>query len=165
MDKLANPFERTFRASNIIQMVLIIFLWIVLGAVSVAYLFEVIALNLLILYWVTILLLTIWNRSLKLTIMQSGITFFSGFKERRLIWTEINAVSSSYNSWGFGGENSFTIHPKNNTKAGISFNITYFRYKDLAEVVLAIVKHVPEVHLDESTVKLLNRYSSADRKI
>ena len=78
---------QVFKASHLSQIISLILLWVFFLIAFIWLLFESSQLHLILLFGLLILLLTIWNRSLKIKVDDSGILYRAGAKTKTLYWS------------------------------------------------------------------------------
>ena len=152
------PESGSFRAINWIQIIALLVMFALLGIAIVAFLNRLIEIEALMLYFLFMLILSIPTLNHRLSYDHIGITYSAIFSTKKIAWSEIRSVSTNLFSRGVQFQRDFIISNNNPANDGLTFNATYFRFRDLALLVTIMKIKNPAVELDESTFKLLEKY-------
>ena len=142
-----------FRASHLSQIVSLTLLWLFFLVVLLYSFYEPTQLKLTLLFGGLVFLLTAWNRSLKIVLDESGILYKSGWKTRSLSWTDIGSIDMELETTGTTFSKNVIIRSNNVTKMEISFNVFYFRQKDITLLGQIIRDRLPDLPMDEDFSK------------
>ena len=145
------PQSRIIRTKHPVQYLLAVFLWICFIALTYFAVHGVIGWRNPLLFTLMLIFLSGWLYRLQLVIEPEGIVYRSGwFKTERLGWEEIGRIHVF-------AEYLLVCLP--DKKRSIGINYFYFRPRDMAGVIRAIVAHNPQVQLDGKAEKLLQRFA------
>jgi hypothetical protein len=110
-----------------------------------------------VLFTLVVLLTIWWIRTVRLEVSETGVSFQSGFYNRSLAWSDIEALSFRDQHWGTGGEMAMFVHSNNPSRKGIKINRLYFAGNKLRDFILTVMSKVPNLKLDPSIVRQLEK--------
>ena len=154
--------SQVFRASHLSQLVLLILLWTFFLFSLIYSFFHPAQLKLILLFGVLVLLLTIWNRSLKIRVDDTGIYYTSGLKTKNLCWSDIMKIDTAFKTSGTTFSKNILIKSNNSKKPDITFNILYFRKKDITGLGRHILERKPNLPINNDFAKLINVRINSD---
>ena len=144
------PESGSFRAINWIQIIALLVMFALLGIAIVAFLNRLIEIEALMLYFLFMLILSIPTLIHRLSYDHIGITYSAIFSTKKIAWSEIRSVSTNLFSRGVQFQRDFIISNNNPANDGLTFNATYFRFRDLNFWVHSWVENYVEVEISNS---------------
>ncbi len=141
--------EISVGAYHPMQIVLMILLWATLLVGVVGYFSHSMEVRMLMGYIAVLIIVTLWHRSLKLTINVQGISYKALLKSKHLDWKDVKGISKGTSFWATGGERTFHIHAVGSAEDDIAINLSYFRARDLAQLIDVAQANNPAIQVDE----------------
>jgi len=153
--------SHVYRTSHLSQIISLALLWIFFLIAIIYSFFEPAQLKITLMFGALVLLLSLWNRSLKIRVDESGILYTSGLKNKTLAWADIAGVVIGFEAAGTSLSKNITIRSNNMTKPDIAFNIYYFRQKDIAMLGRIIRDTIPNLPINDDFAKFMKKYNGS----
>jgi hypothetical protein len=105
----SEPMSHVYRTSHLSQIISLALLWIFFLIAIIYSFFEPAQLKITLMFGALVLLLSLWNRSLKIRVDESGILYTSGLKNKTLAWADIAGVVIGFEAAGTSLSKNITI--------------------------------------------------------
>jgi hypothetical protein len=157
MDHTTIEIQKTFKLVMPMQ-IMFVGIWLFFVGVGIySWLIESSPVNILIIPTLAFAITLWWIRTMRLEISDFGVSFRSGLYYRSLPWSDIHGISFRNIHWGSGGEMSMYIFSNNPHSKPIKFNRLYFAGDKLKNIILSIMKRVPNLIVDTQIIKELEK--------